>query len=163
MATTPKKTSTKASTAKEAVELKISPIGDFKKRLGGITELPSGLVVRLHNPGGLNAFMGSSTIPNGLMPLVSKQIKNAKAGKGVDEVALGKEIEANPELMLQMTQMIDAIVIRCVVEPEVQPVPDDFGARNPDVLYVDELMGDDKQFIFKWLTSGVTDLEPFRK
>ena len=149
---------------KKATELKISTVGDFKKRLGGLTELPSGMVVRLSNPGGLAAFMGTSAIPNGLMPLVTKQLKASKGDADkINEEDLHKELENDPKLLQEMTVMIDHVAIRCIVEPQCHPTPKAGVERDEDLLYVDEIPMMDKQFVFSWLTTGVKDLEPFRK
>lgn len=147
---------------KKATELKISPIGDFKKRIGGIIKLPSGLVVRYNNPGGLTAFMGSSTIPNGLMSIVNKSLKGSDNPEG-EEAALIKEAEENPEFLEQMAQMLDSVAVRCIVEPFCNPIPAPGEVRADDKLYVDEIDLADKQFIFELITSGVNELNSFRK
>lgn len=150
-----------ATSTKKATELKISPIGDFKKRLGGITELPSGLVVRLHNPGGLSAFLDNGAIPNSLMTVVTKHLKEDQAG--VDEEGIMDEATTNPEFLEQMTKMMDSIAMKTIVEPVVNPLPGEGEKRSDELLYVDEIPFGDKQFIFEWITSGVKALEPFRK
>lgn len=164
-------TAKKAATAaevKKANELKISTIGDFKARLGGLMELPSGLVVRAHNPGGLNAFLEGGNIPNALMGSVSEALDMHKSGSKAkteeeQEAALLAKLKDEPEIMGDMLAMIDNVTMRVIVEPTVHPVPTDGVEREEDTLYVDEVPSQDKQFLFKWITSGVTDLEPFRK
>lgn len=153
---------TEADLVQEANTRKISPVGNFKKRLGGITELPSGEVVRLHNPGGLAAFLGTGTIPNGLMPLVQEQLSKSKNNTPLNEEELSQKIEADPSLILEMSDMIDGVTIRCLVEPQCHPIPGLGEERSDDLLYVDEVSMGDKQFIFSWLVSGAKDLEPFR-
>src|SRR3954453_22167561 len=64
--------------AKAAEERKISQIGDYKKRMGGIIELPSGFFVKVKNPGGLRAFMDSGSIPNSLMPIIQESLNRGK-------------------------------------------------------------------------------------
>jgi hypothetical protein len=170
--------------AKKAAERKISQVGDFKKRVESIQELPSGLVVKLRNPGGLKAFIGSkngkNSIPNSLMPIIQKALKS---GQGVDiEKELLKDGEMDMDLVQDMLGMMDGIAIQCLVEPRLYPeltqkdldkhneeLPEDEQLTDPeelrrdDRLYVDELPQDDKQFIFSWISSGVTDLESFRQ
>lgn len=164
---------------RKANELKISQVGDFKKRIGGIFELPSGMVVRLRNPGGLAAFSGTDTIPNSLMSIVSQGLESNK--KGIDQAKLLEQIKEDPETIHQMSKMIDGIALRTIVEPRVHPAPtnDDLlvwnqenpemthshpdDLRDDELLYVDEVPTTDKQFIFQWITSGVADLATFRK
>ena len=160
--TTPKpKELTDSQAIKQATELKISTVGDFKKRVQAIVQLPSGLVVKLRNPGGLSAFMGSSTIPNGLMPLVTKQL--SKGGTEQDEAKILEEIDKDPQLVLQMSQMMDSVTLKCIVEPTIHEAPESEEDRSDDLLYVDEIDMSDKHYIYNWITSGVTELEPFRK
>ena len=165
---TPKKTVAKTSAIKQANELKISTVGDFKKRIGGIFELPSGMVVRLRNPGGLAVFLSSGTIPNSLMSVVTKALKNNQAGVDVEnnpEVAAELEsiIDEDPQALAQMSIMMDSIAVKCMIEPLCHPVPADGEERSEDLLYADEVELQDKQFMFRWISSGVKDLEPFRK
>lgn len=169
--------------AKKATERKISQVGDFKKRVQSIEELPSGLVVKLRNPGGLNAFLGKDAqgeIPNALMPIIQKALKQ---GKNVDPSELmGENGELDLQLLNDMQTMMDNIAVKVMIEPNLRPSitmadvekynegrdaslhvdsPEDL--RQDNVLYVDELPEDDKQYIFGWLTGGVKDLETFRQ
>lgn len=149
------------ATRKKAEELRISQVGDFKKRIGGIIELPSGLVVRYRNPGGLQAFMANGTIPNSLMPLVKKALKEGKAPE--TEELFGKNNELDPKLLTEMMEMFDSIAVRCIVEPRIHPTPATEDERADDKLYADELPLDDKQFLMQLITGGTKDLETFRK
>lgn len=170
-------TVSRSKTAK-AEELRISQIGDFKKRLGGVMELPSGLVVRLRNPGGLRAFMSKGNIPNSLMVIIQKALDKGTSPE-VDE--LMPEGKVDPKLMDDMMDMMDTIAIATIVEPKLHNklTEDDLVAwnktnpndqlneveelRQADRLYVDELPDDDKQFIFQWISGGTRDLEIFRQ
>lgn len=162
---------------KKAEELRISQIGDFKARLGGITELPSGYVVRLRNPGGLRAFMSSGIMPNSLMVLVKDSLNK---GKGLQPEDLMSDGELDPQMMQDIMSLMDNVAVQCIVEPKLYPTlteedvkahnkkhPDDKvespeDLRRPDRLYADELPDDDKQFIFQWVSGGTRDLEQFR-
>lgn len=165
-------------TIQKAEELRISQIGDFKKRLGGVMELPSGLIVKSRNPGGLRAFMASGVIPNSLMTLIQKGISN---GKGITPEEIMPNGEIDSQMMSDMTMLLDHIAMKTIVEPKIYPSLTDndlaqWNARNPenlyedvedlrrdDRLYVDELPEDDKQFLFQWISGGTRDLETFRK
>lgn len=155
--------------AKRAEELKISQVGDFKKRMGGIMELPSGSVVKLKNPGGMQAFLSADIIPNELMGIIQASLKKGTAPKPEQITqAMGLDkIEEDPTLMLakldEMTLMMDAIALKCIVEPPVLPVPENEADRDDDLLYIDEFPLEDKNFIFQWVSGGTRDLATFRQ
>lgn len=150
---------TTRSKAAKAEELRVSQIGDFKKRLGGLTQLPSGAVVKLFNPGGLQAFLNGGVIPNSLMGIVQKGLSSGKTPTP-EEFLKDKEIDA--ELLEELMGMMDAVVVKVVVEPPVLAVPSDPADRDEELLYVDEFPLEDKQFIFQWVSGGTRDLETFR-
>lgn len=163
--------------ASKAEQLKVSQIGDFKKRLGGLIELPSGLVVKWKNPGGLRAFLVSGQIPNALMPIVEEALTEKKSVEDIDMAEILKDKDSLAEMMA----MYDNIAMMCMVEPKLHPVPtwDDVAKTNEehpeapveepedlrreDRLYVDELPDDDKQYFFYLLGGGVADLAKFRE
>jgi len=145
---------------KEAEMLRISSIGDFKKRMGGMMELPSGAVVRVKNPGGLQVFLQSGQIPNALMPIVQRSLKG---GQGVDaEEVIKPDGSIDPEMVDAMEVMLNNVVLKTVIEPEVHPIPDDEADRDEELLYVDEFPMEDKQFLMQWVSGGTRDLETFR-
>lgn len=163
--------------ASKAEELKVSQIGDFKKRLGGILELPSGLVVRWRNPGGLRAFLAGGQIPNALMPIVEEALAEKKGVEAVDMSAILKDTDTLNEMMA----MYDNIAQMCMVEPKLYSVPtwgdvEENNKKYPeapveepadlireDRLYVNELPDDDKAYFFYLLSGGVQDLARFRE
>lgn len=165
------------STIKKAEEARISQVGDFKKRLGGIIELPSGLHVRWKNPGGLRAFLANGTIPNSLLPIVEKSLKKKQDVNEAEMLDLIKDADKVSEMMA----MYDSVVMQCIKEPKLWPVPteedveknnlehpdapvdDPEDLRYDDRLYVDELPDDDKMYIFQLVSGGVKDLETFRQ
>jgi hypothetical protein len=146
--------------ARKAEELKISQVGDFKKRMGGVMELPSGAVVKLKNPGGMRAFLKSGVIPNSLMGIIQKAMNT---GKKPDMSELAPEGKLDDKMLEDMSDMMDAVAIQCIIEPPVLPKPADEADRSEDLLYIDEFPDDDKQFIFQWVSGGVKDLEAFRR
>lgn len=173
-----------ANPAKAAEQRKISQVGDFKKRLGGIQELPSGLVVKLKNPGGLNAFISEGILPNALMePIQTALAKGKKPTEQQVMGALAKDGKIDKDTLADMMSMIDAVALKTIVEPKIFPIgqaeidewnstrePDaaDWATtiedvRQDDRLYIDELPADDKQFIFQWVTGGTRDLVKFRQ
>ncbi len=143
---------------------KASSVADIKKKTSSIEELPSGIFVKLRNPGGLAAFMGPDAqgeIPNSLMPMIQKALKTGKTPDVETELLENGEIK--PELLADMMKMLDNMAVRCMVDPDLQPAPKSEAERSDEILYVDELPDDDKQYIFAWLTAGVKDLETFRE
>lgn len=152
---------TSGNPAKKAAQLKISAVGDYKKRLGGIMELPSGLVMKLKNPGGMLAFMSSGMIPNSLMTVIQKSLDNGQPMKA--EELTNADGGVDPEFIEQMSELLNNIIVVCSVEPSVEPVPADEADRSDDVLYADEIPDDDKMFVFQWITGGTSDLETFRR
>lgn len=152
---------TSGNPAKKAQQLKVSQVGDFKKRLGGVFELPSGLVMKLRNPGGLMAFMASGLIPNELMSIMQKHINS---GKNTTPDELMKDTgRLDEKFLAQMTAMLDNVIVTCAVEPSVMPKPDNEEERSDDQLYADEIPDDDKMFVFQWISGGTSDLATFRQ
>lgn len=151
---------TNSKAVKEAEQRRISQIGDFKKRLGGIMELPSGLIIKAHNPGGLRAFISSGSIPNSLMTIIQKSLNKGKAP--APEELLGKGGQLDPKMLEEMNDFLDAITMKTIVEPKIHPRPASEEERRDDMLYVDEIPDDDKQFLFQWISGGTRDLEEFR-
>ena len=151
---------TSGNPSKKAQQLKVSQVGDFKKRLNGVFELPSGLVVKLRNPGGMQGLIKAKLIPNSLMGIIQKSIKS---GSGVDADVVSDAITQDDNFLQEMTEALDAIAVACLVEPKVHPVPETEDDRSDELLYADELPDDDKMFIFQWVSGGVSDLETFRQ
>lgn len=149
-----------AKAAAKAEALKISQIGDFKKRIGGVFELPSGMVVKMRNPGGMAAFMKSNIIPNSLMSTINQSLKS---GQEVDMSEIVKDGQVDEGILSDMTDLMDNIAAMCIVEPDVQPAPGVEADRDDEVLYADEISDEDKAFIFQWVSGGTTDLEQFRR
>lgn len=152
---------TNSKAVKEAEQLRISQIGDFKNRLGGTMELPSGFVVKARNPGGLRAFMSSGNIPNSLMTIIQSSLSKGKAPK--PEEILGKSGKLDPKMLEEMNELLDNITMQTIVEPKIHPRPLAEEDRSDEMLYIDEIPDDDKQFLFQWISGGTRDLERFRQ
>lgn len=168
----------KASKAKQAEQLKISALGDFKARVRGVFELPSGMVVKLKNPGGLQAFIANGTIPNSLLGVVQKSLQGAK----VDTLAQAKEMANDLESLGDIMRLLDIVAAQTIVEPPCRIAPtqadvDRWNLLNPgdqktdpeelrndeQYLYTDDIDEMDKQYIMQWVTGGTRDLEQFRR
>ena len=116
-------------------------------------EVPSGNTALVRNVG-MEVFLRRGLVPNSLLGFV----RTAMTGK---EVELKVE-DITEDQLADMIALFDAVVVYCVVEPKVLPVPADGEERDPAALYVDEVDFDDKQFIFQWVVGGTRDLEKFR-
>jgi hypothetical protein len=155
--TTPKKTVTSASDwVKEALE----------ERKGKPLTVPSGKTCLVAKPDGLKAFTDKGMVPNALMPIMQRAMSGAK----LDEGEIEKTITENPSVIADMIDMVDAVVIDCVVEPKVSPIPLDEGGEvippherdDDDTLYVDYIDYGDKMAIFNYALNGVQSVAKFR-
>lgn len=165
-------------TASEAEQLRVSQIGDFKARVRGVFELPSGLVVKLKNPGGLQAFIANGTIPNSLLGIVQEALTSGKDNTAAKAQDLAKDLDSLGDMM----RLLDVVASQTIIEPpcRLAPTVDDVKRWNmlhpedqketPEdlrddekYLYTDDIDELDKQFIMQWVTGGTRDLEQFRK
>lgn len=142
------------------IEPEVSSAADFKRKPDPI-KLPSGLVMRLRNPG-LIAMAQNGLIPNSLMALVQEGIKKGKEPE--PEEVLG----ADGVDMAEMGQMVRTIVCSAAYEPKVLDVIDPetgepWTKRDDDQVYVDDIDEMDQMFIFQWAIGGTSNLEQFRK
>jgi hypothetical protein len=132
-------------------------------------ELPSGNTC-LVRPVGMDAFLKQGLIPNSLLGIVSKALAAGEAGKAGD-LDMGEfmsEALQDPEKLRSIFDVADAATVYCVLEPRVEPIPEEDPAggvavRDPEKLYVDEIDLDDKLFIFNFAVGGTRDLEAFRQ
>ncbi|MCA1800470.1 MAG: hypothetical protein LC687_04965 [Actinobacteria bacterium] len=135
---------------------------DFKAKANrtAILDLPSGATIQVRNPGGLKVFMKNGMIPNSLLPMVQEAING---GKGFDASDLMTEGKLDLGLVNDMMRIVDEVTMECWVMPPVLPAPEDEASRDDELLYVDEVLEDDKMFVFQWVTGGTRDLATFRK
>lgn len=139
----------------------VSSASDFKKkRGGGLFELPSGLYMKLRNPGGMAVLLKEGMIPNSLLAVANKSLEGKRSGPEDFKAEDGK---LNLEMVNDMMQLMDHIIVVCAVEPRVYPAPGVEDERSDDLLYADEIEDEDKMFVFQWLTGGTADLESFRQ
>lgn len=152
--------------------------------------VPSGNVALVRRPDSIRVFMSEGFIPNSLLPIVERSIKSGGGEDSVDTEELTKEVLSNSALLTDMAQMQDNIVLKCVVEPLVAPIPKytqkhvdeglvteqfvgteiPFGHPHREhgyteetlPLFVDEVDAEDKKFIYQFCMGGTADLERFR-
>lgn len=143
-----------------------TPVNEWKKAESSDfsvdLKVPSGNTARCRRPG-LQTFIKIGIIPNSLLAIVTKNIDAAKKGSdpedSVDGLVTG--MMEDPAQLAQMLQLVDDITIFCVIEPQVQKVPDDPMQRTDDALYVDQIDLNDKMFIFQWAVGGTSNLDEF--
>jgi len=138
----------------------VSTASSFKAKSSTQITLPSGETV-LCKRGGVEVFLRSGKVPNSLMPLM----KSVLTGKKVEDSA--KEIEVDDKTIIEMFELFDMICVGVMVSPRCHFVPKSEdgteGERKDDLLYVDEIELEDKQFLFQWAVGGTADVEKFRE
>lgn len=141
-----------------------------KQREAGKLQVPSGNVCLVH-VAGMESFISRGIVPNALMPIVTRAVKDGK-GIGEDEA----KAMVSPENIVDMMQFSDNVVCDVVIEPKVNSVaerkailadeslsPDEKAKRINSMLFVDEVDLADKMFIFQYVVGGTRDLETFRQ
>lgn len=155
-----------------------SDVGAFKKRRQGeILPLPSGLSVRARRVE-LQTFIRQGNIPNPLMNIVSEALEKGKKAD-IPQMMGVEEGKIDLDMVNEMYDMVNAVVIASVQEPQILPIPTkddvekwntdhpDEQVNNPeelrddDLLYVDEVDDLDKMFLFQWSSGGTADLDRF--
>lgn len=110
---------------------------------------------------------------NFLAEIVQAEITRAKAGpqdhrkpaqdqKSDDTNKLVEALEKAVSTPDGLDSMIDAVVVKTVVEPSIEIPPKDYTDRKEGVVYVDTINFGDKMFIFNWAMSGLDKLKRFR-
>lgn len=149
MSTTTKKPTKKVTT--------VSSAADFKKAVYAELELPSGNVCLARRPG-LQKLVMEGRIPNSLSGIV----QDAMSGAGGESVK--KSIgDMTPQQLEDAAKFTDLIVVECVNQPKVLMPPESEDDRQDDLLYVDEVDDQDKNFILNWAFGGTSIVEKFRE
>lgn len=142
---------------------KVSSAGDFKKAVYTDLMLPSGNVVAAKRIG-VQAFLATGKIPNSLLPIMNGALTGKQSAPDLEAM--------DPAMIADAMVMFDVAAIQCVVQPVVHEVPADIknadgttspGPRSDELLYVDEMDLEDKQFIFSWVVGGTSDVAKFRE
>ena len=132
-------------------------------------EMPSGNWMSFRKVG-MQTLMATGMMPNSLMAIAQKAVakgKGEQAGFSDGDLA---DLLADEKKILEISSFMDKIMIFLAVEPKVHEIPlDDKGealdidTRDPELLYVDEVGEEDKQFLFNVVAGGTRDLETFRR
>ena len=132
--------------------------------------LPSGNVCLVKRPG-LPELLAANIFTDDTIDLITRGIANAQLrmeGKPVLEEESDVEINS-PDKIAKMFEMFDKTLVYAVVEPRVAYHKDDEGKlipmkdRDPDVVYTDRVLEEDKIFIFQYVSGGSSDLSRFRE
>ena len=143
------------ATQRQAPSKKPSTAAQWKQAAQGKPlEVPSGNTALVRNVG-MEVFLRRGLVPNSLMGYVRTAMSGKEVELKVEDITEGQ--------LEDMIGLFDAVVVYCVVEPAVLPVPAEGEERDPAALYVDEVDFEDKQFIFQWVVGGTRDLEKFRE
>lgn len=126
-----------------------------KKKLEPV-EVPSGKYTVIRRKP-LDVFLKAGLIPNDLLPIIQEALKQGKT-----EIT-PQEIMGDQKKVVGVLELIDIVCVECLVEPKVLAVPLKEEDRDDDLLYVDELEWEDKQFIYSYAIGSVSDLEAFRE
>lgn len=167
----------KAAAAKKKAA---SSASDFKKRKAGqFLALPSGLTVRAKRVE-LQTFILQGNVPNPLMEIVSEALEKGNQ-TDLKRMVGDAEGKVDIEAVREMYGMVDSVVMACVIEPKVHPLPtrDDLSVwneehpdeiyldpddlRSDDRVYIDEVEDEDKMFLFQWSSGGTEDVARFRE
>lgn len=175
----------------EQQNLTPTPVGEWKGKVeiaGTDLLLPSENVARVRQMSP-QAFLTSGLIPDPLTAIIRKAI-HTKRGMNPKDL---EKIADDPDALVSALKMFDQVLSYVMVTPQIQmPPPCDVvvgeeecgeyadedvhktptkrghhayheGARDPDVLYADQVDFGDKVFIFQWCLGGTRDLDQFRQ
>jgi hypothetical protein len=107
-------------------------------------------------------------IPNELMPLVQEAMAKGQA-PSQQQIA---DLQMDPAMIGTVLQLFDDVCVFCTIDPQVSPapvdqqgqiLPFDHPDRDANILYVDEVVMEDKMFIFNFAVGGTSDLTKFRE
>jgi len=136
---------------------------DFKKkrRIGVMLTLPSGNVVKVKGVD-LVSLVVTGQVPNSLLSTIQKHLGNLEGGEEptVEDAAKMAE-ELPPEELAKVFSLMDTLVVAIAMEPKIYPVPENEDERDESLLYVDELDGEDKLFMFNWSQEGLNKMKRF--
>lgn len=73
-----------------------------------------------------------------------------------------KALMADPAAIIGAISTVDKVVVKLVVEPEINLPPKNDDDRIEGLVYVDSIDIQDKMFIFQYVLGGTSSLEQFR-
>lgn len=169
----------------EPNEANVTSVAEWKKQAAGEPFIvPSGNTCLVRRRG-VRGFLRNGNIPNLLLPILQRAMERASKDEDITPEEIMDDFDlSDPELVVSMLQMVDAVAVECVAEPKLQAVPicgkchgagslnqkpcaqckgaREFPARDPELLYVDEIASEDKMAVFAFAIAEVDDIVPFR-
>lgn len=115
----------------------------------------------------MQVLLRNGSIPNSLMPIVEKALREGQRGQQLDSNQLMAELTEDKLAEYQLA--MDNVVMAVVVLPEIRPVPVKDGQPVPDqdrdqsAAYIDWIDEMDKIFLMQYATGGSADAEKFRE
>lgn len=134
---------------------------DFKKkrRIGHMLTLPSGLVIKVKSVD-LVGLVASGSVPNSLLETIQRHLAPLGENATVESASeLAAQME--PEDLAKAFSLMDNVVVAMAMDPIIHPMPATEDDRKDDLLYVDELEGEDKLEMFNWSQGGTEGMKRF--
>lgn len=147
-------------------------LGSKGSRDGGVDlTVPSGSLCRVIRPGPMGliklGLLDSLDSLTGLVQMEHFDRVDEKPTRVQADII--KEFAANTEAVKAGFALIDKVVVGCVLQPKIHPIPlDDNGEPLPreewdeELIYIDSVDLEDKTFIMQFVVGGTADLEQFR-
>ncbi len=140
---------------------------DFKKKkkVGELLTLPSGLVIKVRSVD-LVSLVISGKVPNSLLTTVQNHLAPLDPAATDDQESAEAQVanllkDMSSEELAEVFQVMDVMVMAMAMDPEVLPAPESERDRRDDMLYVDEVDGEDKLFLFQWTQEGINQVKRF--
>lgn len=134
---------------------------DFKKKrqVGIMLDLPSGLSIKVRSVD-LVSLVVSGKIPNALLATVQGHLDGVDPETTEQEATKMAE-KMSPEELAEVFSVMDTLVVAMAMEPKIHPAPSDEASRSDELVYVDELEGEDKLFMFNWSQQAMERVKRF--
>lgn len=139
---------------------KIDPIQLVAEGLLGKLDFLTSIVLGEHLP---NARMSAAEKAKAAKAKVGTAEMSQEAKDAAARAQAFQELTSDPKKFHDFSRIMDQMLLKAVVLPEIHDVPSDDQARVSGRIYVDSVDFNDKVAIFNRCLKGVTDLEQFRK
>lgn len=125
-------------------------------------EVPSGKVAQVRRPG-IQGLMATGLIDSldGLTGIVRNELIPAGEGRPTAAVDYSK-LAQDTKALTQLMEIADQVCLEVVVQPHLEPSPENRTDRVPGTLYVDMVDFEDKMFIMQFAMGGTAEIETFR-
>lgn len=119
-------------------------------------EMPSGIYFEVRRPD-IVKLIKKGIIPTDVAVDISNLIE-----KATNSIKDGAKFHMNAEEYKKYSEMVDTLTIASVVSPTVKEGDVTDEEYDDNIISVDDIEMRDKEFLFIYANSGVTDLKPFR-